>query len=83
MPRWLSSKVPLMVDGDLKMGESRAIMMYLVNKYKPHDEHLYPAFLRDRYPVCGTDQTPSTKTILPYQSSTQTTRDPSRIVCNL
>jgi len=34
-------KVPFIVDGGLKMGESRAIMMYLVNKYQPNHP-LYP-----------------------------------------
>lgn len=35
-------KVPFMVDGDLKIGESRAIAAYLVNKYLPDDNTLYP-----------------------------------------
>lgn len=36
-------KVPFMVDGSLKLGESRAIATYLVNKYMPADNTLYPS----------------------------------------
>lgn len=35
-------KVPFIVDGEVKIGESRAILAYLVNKYQPNNEHLYP-----------------------------------------
>lgn len=36
-------KVPFIVDGDLSMGESRAIMAYLVTKYMPDNKTLYPS----------------------------------------
>lgn len=35
-------KVPFIVDGNLKLGESRAIMAYFVDRYKPGDP-LYPS----------------------------------------
>lgn len=35
-------KIPFMVDGDLKINESRAMMTYLVNRYSPQDKSLYP-----------------------------------------
>lgn len=45
-PEYLSvnplGKVPYIVDGDVKMGESRAIAAYLVNKYLSPDNTLYP-----------------------------------------
>lgn len=36
------AKVPFLVDGDLGLGESRAIMAYLVNSRKPGND-LYPS----------------------------------------
>lgn len=35
-------KVPFVVDGELKLNESRAIMAYLVDRYMPADNTLYP-----------------------------------------
>lgn len=35
-------KVPFIVDGDLKLNESRAIAAYFVNRYMPDDDTLYP-----------------------------------------
>lgn len=35
-------KVPYIIDKDLRMGESRAIMTYFVSQYMPNDETLYP-----------------------------------------
>lgn len=37
-----AKKVPFMIDGDVKIGESRAIAAYLCNKYMPDDNTLYP-----------------------------------------
>lgn len=37
-----AKKIPFIVDGDLKIGESRAIAAYISNKYLPVNNTLYP-----------------------------------------
>lgn len=44
-------KVPFLVDGDLKLGESRTIMRYLADKDLPQDNTLYPHDLKLRAQV--------------------------------
>jgi len=34
--------IPVLKDGDLVLNESRAICTYLVNKYAPDNDHMYP-----------------------------------------
>ncbi|CAD5117683.1 DgyrCDS6435 [Dimorphilus gyrociliatus] len=42
-------KVPLLVDEDYTLGESRAIQIYLFNKYaKPESDYLYPKDIQKR-----------------------------------
>lgn len=37
-----SKKIPFIIDGDVKIGESRAIAAYICNKYLPDNNTLYP-----------------------------------------